>query len=859
MTDRTGAVTTYRYDTLNRVTEILRPNGINSYFTYDAESSTNLRFVLPQWRTHQTIAGNRHLGHITEMKNVCDEYGWVVSDYQYSYDEKGFITGETAVESLYGYAFDDKHSGKHENGRHDTFYPHGTQHRQKHGKDAEPDFQIIETDRSFTYDADGRLTSILENEERQGETKYEFRYDAMGNRTYYGKTVRGTLTESTETAYNAANQPVSAVEFDGKHSYDVRYHYDEDGSLIEEERGKNGNLKVEKTYTYWVENRLKAVYDTHDVLMAAAYDGDGNRVFQLNYNLHTDNDRKGNSGNGGNGNHYGWGNGNSSSAGNGNNGNNKTGGADPAVTDNNGSAYGNTNNTGGSQNRSGILFPESGKVSSIEQELIDLIRTTGKEKNYELIEYVNDVNRQYAETLMELNENGYLDTAYTYGNERLSADRFEGSSYYYLYEGRGSVSAVTGTDGNFTASYRYNAYGEMTFGKPQYENVYGYNGESYNPNLDGQYLRARYYHVEMVNFFTEDSYLGNIREPLSLNRYNYAYSSYLNYIDPSGNRVSSFYTKVNSWTKNKVIAPINQKIIDTVNNLPPLRVSDGIYDLEVKFEIAEGKSEADLCSTLHQIGSFTLGLEKSANAINILPAVSDIHKYLNTALSNSLRVNRNAYETGYAVGELYKIMLLKEVEDTSSQLLNGLNNPAVRLKLDAMLAGFGGGAGSFIGGAGGARLGTLALPGGGTVSLGSLGAIAGGATGATIGVAVSETVQAIVNISLTGVNYAAKTGKENIESKQIKNNENKTSSWNKGSFDSSEESLDYHYKKHGAEVGASNKEEYIRKAEEFAKTARKNSTKSKVSGEVEGVIRYKKNGKYIDIAPDGSIISFGKQ
>jgi RHS repeat-associated protein len=218
-------------------------------------------------------------------------------------------------------------------------------------------------------------------------------------------------------------------------------------------------------------------------------------------------------------------------------GNNKTGGADPAVTDNNGSAYGNTNNTGGSQNRSGILFPESGKVSSIEQELIDLIRTSGKEKNYELIEYVNDVNRQYTETLMELNENGYLDTAYTYGNERLSADRFEGSSYYYLYEGRGSVSAVTGTDGYFTASYRYNAYGEMTFGKPQYENVYGYNGESYNPNLNGQYLRARYYHVEMVNFFTEDSYLGNIRESLSLNRYNYVHSNPENYRDPSGHFV----------------------------------------------------------------------------------------------------------------------------------------------------------------------------------------------------------------------------------------------------------------------------------------------------------------------------------
>lgn len=57
----------------------------------------------------------------------------------------------------------------------------------------------------------------------------------------------------------------------------------------------------------------------------------------------------------------------------------------------------------------------------------------------------------------------------------------------------------------------------------------------------------------------------------------------------------------------------------------------------------------------------------------------------------------------------------------------------------------------------------------------------------------------------------------------------------------------------------SSKEQYLRKAEEFAKTAKKGSTKSNVSGNVEGVVRYKKNGKYIDLAPDGTIISFGKQ
>ena len=81
----------------------------------------------------------------------------------------------------------------------------------------------------------------------------------------------------------------------------------------------------------------------------------------------------------------------------------------------------------------------------------------------------------------------------------------------------------------------------------------------------------------------------------------------------------------------------------------------------------------------------------------------------------------------------------------------------------------------------------------------------------------------------------------------------------RGSFDSPEDSLDYHYGRHGDEVGATSRDQYLRKAEEFAKTAKKGSTKSRVDGAVEGTIRYKKNGKYIDIAPDGSIVSFGKQ
>ena len=452
------------------------------------------------------------------------------------------------IESLAGYAYDEKHNGRHTDGKHDDLYPHGTKHA-KHDKDATFAYQIVETDRTFTYDAAGKLVSATETEDNYGTYIYTYEYDLMGNRTYMEKTLNGTVAEWHKYEYNESNQLVSEQLYNGKKTTSLAYTYDADGNRITE-TGKVGTDKVEKTYEYTVENRLAAVHDGDELLLAAAYDGDGNRVFLLNYNLHTDDDWKGNSGNGngnnkdnsgsgnnGKGNSGNNGNGNGNGKGKGNNKkNSKSGGTDDA-------GYGNATNAeeNNSQNQCGILFPVQEEVSATEADLIARIKTTGKEKNYELIEYLNDVNREHAEVLVEQNINGKTDTSYIYGAEinggfdRISLDRFDGSTGYYLYDARGSVSGITNEEGQVYQSYRYSVTGEITFGAPQYENEYTYNGESYNPNIQSQYLRARYYCVVTATFLTEDSYLGNQTEPLTLNRYNYCVSSYLNYTDPSGN------------------------------------------------------------------------------------------------------------------------------------------------------------------------------------------------------------------------------------------------------------------------------------------------------------------------------------
>ena len=92
------------------------------------------------------------------------------------------------IESLAGYAYDEKHNGRHTDGKHDDLYPHGTKHA-KHDKDATFAYQIVETDRTFTYDAAGKLVSATETEDNYGTYIYTYEYDLMGNCTYMEKTL----------------------------------------------------------------------------------------------------------------------------------------------------------------------------------------------------------------------------------------------------------------------------------------------------------------------------------------------------------------------------------------------------------------------------------------------------------------------------------------------------------------------------------------------------------------------------------------------------------------------------------------------------------------------------------------------
>jgi RHS repeat-associated protein len=195
---------------------------------------------------------------------------------------------------------------------------------------------------------------------------------------------------------------------------------------------------------------------------------------------------------------------------------------------------------------------------------------------YDLIWYVNDVNREHTEVLMTRREDRAFTRSYTYGNERLTWDygAWKGGSknlwnYYawkylptqpsihgqYVNDGRGSASMLLDTTSNNTQlSHYYEPYGEtLTDGSlaPSTRRAqagvwdfFGFNGEDYDASTGMSYLRARYLSIEVGAFITEDTVKGNIFNPASLNLRGYVEGNPVAYIDPSGHSVKSVWDSI---------------------------------------------------------------------------------------------------------------------------------------------------------------------------------------------------------------------------------------------------------------------------------------------------------------------------
>ena len=478
LTDRNRKVTTYKHDALNRVTEVIRSNGTKTEVSYDAED------------------------HITKIVNTCGSCGKVISTYEYKYNDQGYVVGETATEL---------EAGTRKTPSWEDWYNWGDTQNETDKADCEHQEKETQTTRTYEYDDNWELTRCTEKAEGGKKTVHNYTYDKIGNRTSYEKIEDGVSKAKYNYKYNDSNQLIKRTNAKIWGDPGTTYSYDKDGNLIQECDKTNSADPV--TYEYTAENRLAVVKQGGTVLMAAMYDGDNNRVFELD-------------------NTYKW-----------------------------EDCYGDE-----------VLIPENQRTEdgdSPKEQLASLVKGGSNAKGYTLTEYINDINRENTEVLAEYGADEKVRQAYTYGEngigERVSVDKSEESSYY-LYDGRNSVTGILTENANLTNSYQYDPYGNLTSGTADGVNYYGYNGESTNVKTGLQYLRARYYNAENGTFTTEDSDLGTTENPLTRNRYDYTTNNPLNYSDPTGH---SLWSRIKSTAKKaaKAVKSVGKKIVNTAKKV----------------------------------------------------------------------------------------------------------------------------------------------------------------------------------------------------------------------------------------------------------------------------------------------------
>lgn len=492
--------------------------------------------------------------------------------------------------------------------------------------------------------------------------------------------------------------------------------------------------------------------------------------------------------------------------------------------------------------------------------------------------YYDDEAKLIAEADVSSSSDPKMTYVYVYdlnGQLQSRLDNASGKLQYYQLNGHGDVIGLTDADGKGLNSYTYDIWGGPLTEEETVPNVLRYSGEYWDSTTGLQYLRARWYDPGTARFMGEDSYQGNISDPLSMNLYTYVANNPLKYVDPSGHRYQSNslaeleyvineamkvrstksdeYWGFRSYLGSKFAPVFNDANNNRFKYLFGLLTQTSSYKNSAgsaswaKEQLLDAYDEWYSQYLLEAAGSsvaFGIGVGNAKNngrigtGCNCFVAgtkvqtdegeknIEDI-KVGDKVLSKNEETGKVAYKEvtatfNHETDEIYQIHVGDQVIESTYNHPFYVKDKGWTFVKDLKVGDL------------------LVQSDGDTLNIDSIELQNKHVT------VYNMTVDEFHTYFVSGLGI------------WVHNSNCNFSVWNKGSFDNIENSAEYHFKKHGKEVGAGDLAQYLRKAEDFARTAKKGSTKSYVDGAVEGTIRYKKNGKYVDIAPDGTIVSFGK-
>lgn len=621
-TDASGAATSYDYDVLGRLTTITRPgnavtqiaydpngnvttltdaNGKTTSYAYNSDnlvtSETNALDQVTTYDYGSTGCGTCGGGGVNKLTALTDardnmtnftydQRGKVLTEtdplgktYSYSYDSRGNLTARTdANGAVTDYAYDSL------NRLTGVSYPGGASASYGYNsKDLVTSAANDDITYTITYDANGRMTSVLDS---NGRT-IEYTYDTRGNRTgmttpdgrviQYAYDQRNRLTHITSSAgpafafvYDDVGRRTSLAYSNG---VTAAYTYDNRGSLTGLVHENSSSVSID-SFSYTLDNvgnRLSRAdmeyqYDyaynsvyrltqsqpaqlvQNPVFQQSTedftYDPVGNRLtgpgqaesyeYNAGNQLTIDHKRQ-----------FGY--------------------------DNNGNLISKTEQDGGSTTVWTYGYDYENRLVSVTRELvgnpeIDAItfkydpfgRRIGKNVStyenglpttYDYV-YVYD-NEDIILEILERTHDGNVTTtttAYTHGpgiDEPLAMER-GGQTYYFHADGLGSITSITDGAEAVVNRYAYDSFG-IRKASETVRNAYAFTGREWDSETSLYYYRARYYDPEAGRFIGKDpigfaggdvnvyGYVDSVGKPLTeTNLYAYTGNSPVNRIDPLG-------------------------------------------------------------------------------------------------------------------------------------------------------------------------------------------------------------------------------------------------------------------------------------------------------------------------------------